>query len=193
MSDGTELQLVTLERTSAKGILEKLRREIERIEGGLEREFAADHVINAFWTAWHLHAWLWDAIKDRPTLKSDVLQYRGVDEQGIENHYSFGTALARRFVPLKICRKIATAPRHVRVVLSPENASDGGTAYQAFDVVGGSVTGGAEDLSAVGQPPIHWVPMVIVMGKPVVVTRLLNEIESYWVTLIHEMGVEQLR
>ena len=193
MSDGTELQLVTFERTSAKEVLEKLRREIERIESGLEREFAADHVINAFWTAWHLHAWLWDAIKDRPTLKSDVLQYRGIDEQGIEDHYSFGTALARRFVPLKICRKIATAPGHVRVVLSPENASDGGTAYQAFDVIGGSVTGGAEDLSAVGQPPIHWVPMVIIMGKPVVVTRLLNEIESYWVTLIHETGVEQLR
>jgi hypothetical protein len=76
--------------------------------------------------------------------------------------------------------------------LSPENGSDG-TAYQAFDVVGGSVTGGAEDLSAIGQPSIRWVPMVIVMGKPVVATRLLNEIESYWVTLIHETGVEQLR
>jgi hypothetical protein len=192
MSDGTELQLVTFERTSAKGVLEKLRREIERIESGMEREFAADHVINAFWTAWHLHAWLWDAVKERPKLRSDVLQYRGIDEQGIEDHYSFGTALARRFVPLKICRMIAIAPRHVRVVLSPENGSDG-TAYQAFDVVGGSVTGGAEDLSAIGQPSIRWVPMVIVMGKPVVAARLLNEIESYWVTLIHETGVEQLR
>lgn len=192
MSDGTELQLVTFERTSAKGVLEKLRREIERIESGMEREFAADHVINAFWTAWHLHAWLWDAVKERPTLRSDVLQYRGIDEQGIEDHYSFGTALARRFVPLKICRMIAIAPRHVRVVLSPENGNDG-TAYQAFDVVGGSVTGGADDLSALGQPSIHWVPMVIVMGKPVVATRLLSEIESYWVTLIHETGVEQLR
>jgi hypothetical protein len=193
MSDGAELQLVTFERTSAKGVLEKLRRETERIESGLEREFAADHVIKAFWTAWHLHAWLWDAIKERPTLKSDVLQYRGIDEQEIEDHHSFGTALARRFVPLKICRMIAIAPRHVRVVLSPENASDGSTPYQAFDVVGGSVAGGADDLSAVGQPPIRWVPMVIVMGKPVVVARLLNEIESYWVTLIHETGVEQLR
>jgi len=192
MSDGTELQLVTFERTSAKGVLEKLRREIERIESGIEREFAADHVINAFWTAWHLHAWLWDAIRERPTLKSDVLQYRGIEEQGIEDHYSFGTALARRFVPLKICRMIANAPRHVRVSLSPD-ASDGSTPYQAFDVVGGSVTGGAEDLSAAEQPPIRWVPMVIVMGKPVAATRLLNEIESYWVTLIHETGVEQLR
>ena len=192
MSDGTELQLVTFERTSAKGVLEKLRREIERIESGIEREFAADHVINAFWTAWHLHAWLWDAIKERPTLKIDVLQYRGIDEQGIEDHHSFGTALARRFVPLKICRMIATAPRHVRVVLSPKDANDG-TTYQAFDVVGGSVTGGAEDLSAVGQSAVRWVPMVIVMGKPVVATRLLNEIESYWITLIHEAGVEQLR
>ena len=192
MSDGTELQLVTFERTSAKGVLEKLRREIERIESGMEREFAADHVINAFWTAWHLHAWLWDAVKERPTLRSDVLQYRGIDEQGIEDQYSFGAALARRFVPLKICRMIAIAPRHVRVVLSPENAGDG-MPYQAFDVVGGSVTGGAEDLSAMGHPSMRWMPMVIVMGKPVVVARLLNEVESYWTTLIHETGVEQLR
>jgi hypothetical protein len=35
--------------------------------------------------------------------------------------------------------------------------------------------------------------MVIVMGRTIAVTQLLREVEEYWVTLIHENGVEQLR
>ena len=35
-------------------------------------------------------------------------------------------------------------------------------------------------------------PMIVVMGKPVSATRLLEEIEQYWTTLIHECGIELL-
>jgi hypothetical protein len=35
--------------------------------------------------------------------------------------------------------------------------------------------------------------MIIIVGKPVVATRILKEIEDYWITLIHECGIEQLQ
>src|ERR1051325_3230026 len=112
MSDGTGLRLVTFEATSATDVLAKLHREIDRIESGGDHESVRDHVVNAFWTAWHFHGWLWDAVKDKPELKDAVLKYRGLDGEVLDSKLSFGSALAERFVPLRICRLIATSPRH---------------------------------------------------------------------------------
>lgn len=166
MSEGTELQLITLDQTTARDVIGKLRREIERIESPAEHEFSGDHVVNAFRTAWHLHAWIWDAVKEQSELKATVFKYRGIDEEGIEDEHAFGAALARRFVPLKICRIIATSPKHVQVVLP---------------------IGAMQDLST--PDPEQWTPMVMIMGRPVVATRLLEEIDDYWFTLIDECGL----
>lgn len=190
MNEGKELHLVTFESTHAQGILAKLHREIERLLNASEGEFASDHVINAFWTAWHMHVWIWDAIKDQPALKDAVFKYRGIEEENIGNSSSFGTALARRFVPLKICRMIAMSPRHARIVLDSESAAEGNP---AFEVEGSSRRAEARNPSPREPAGMRKVPMVVVMGRTIAVTQLLREVEEYWVTLIHENGVEQLR
>jgi hypothetical protein len=190
MNEGKELQLVTFESTHARGILAKLHREIERLQNASEGEFASDHVINAFWTAWHMHVWIWDAIKDQPALRDAVLKYRGIEEENIVSCSSFGTALARRFVPLKICRMIAMSPRHARIVLGSESGAVGSP---AFEVEGSSRRAQVSNPPTRGPAETRSVPMVVVMGRPIAVTQLLREVEDYWVTLIHENGVEQLR
>ncbi len=192
MNEGKELQLVTFDGTSAKGILAKLHRETERILENPKAEFAADHVINAFWTAWHMHVWVWDAIKDEPALMDAVIKYRGLEEENIRDASSFGTALARRFVPLKICRKIAVDSRHAHTDCAIENH---GTDHRPLDSGGSSRRlGHRGDKSARAQgADTQSFPVVIVMGRPVSVIQLLREVEDYWVTLIHENGVEQLR
>ena len=187
MSDGTGLKLVTFEGTSARDVLAKLHREIDRIEGGVEHDHIRDHVVNAFWTGWHFHGWLWDVIKDQPELKDAVIRYRGLDGEALDSKLSFGSALAERFVPLRICRMIAMSPRHVRVTVAgppidPQFPTIDGSAY-AVDEEG--------DPSIISTPP--GAVAVIVMGRPVAVTRLLKEVEDYWVTLIHECGIELLR
>lgn len=192
MNEGKELQLVTFESTSAKEILAKLHREIERIHNDANAKFAADHVINAFWTAWLMHVWIWDAIKDQSALRDAVIKYRGIEEEKISDSSSFGTALARRFVPLKICRKIAMGARHVQVVYATE---DGSADNQPLDSeessrhVGNSDNKSARERTA----DMRNAPMVIVMGRPISVIQLLREVEDYWITLIHENGIEQLR
>lgn len=177
MNRSVDLHLVTFRPTSAEDVIAKLRREIERIEPPVELEFVADHVNDAFRTAWHVHDWIWNAIKDEPALKETVLNYRGMDGGLIGDQNDFGLLLARRFVPLKICRLIAVAPRRALVVLGNQRSSD---EPDAFDVV-------STESSIGGQLPSEGLtPLIMVMGKPIAATRLLWEIEDYWVTWIND-------
>jgi hypothetical protein len=187
MTEGAGPKLITFEHTSAKQLLNKLRREIERIDDAGERAFAQDHVTNAFWTAWSMHQWIWQSFKERPHLKAAVLEYRGIEPAGIDDENSFGSALAGRFVPLKICRAIAKSPTQAEVLVDDQGAlSPTSESMRAPN-------GKTHVLSAVGRATTQDRPMIVVMGKPVSATRLLEEIEQYWVTLIHECGIESLR
>jgi hypothetical protein len=186
---GAEFHLVAFDQTSARDVIEKLRREIDRIESLAERDFAKDHVMNAFSTAWHIHEWLWDTIKDEPELKAAVLKYRGIDET-IDDHQAFGLALARRFVPLKICRVIATSSKHLHVIVSSESREHDGAEFQAFDVIGGGLSGTTQDPSVPALSAVRCMPAVIIMGRRVAAARLLAEIDDYWVTLIEGCGIE---
>ena len=176
MNRSVDLHLVTFAPTSAEDVIAKLRREIERIEPPVELELVVDHVNDAFRTAWHVHDWIWNAIKDEPALKEAVLKFRGMDGEPIKDQNGFGLALARRFVPLKICRLIAVAPRRVLVALGT-NRSDG---LDTFDIVS------AESSIEREIVPEDLTPLVMIMGKPIAATRLLWEIEDYWVTWINE-------
>ena len=56
---------------SSRDMLEKLRREIDRLAGSIIRQEIVDHGLNAAMTAWHLTDWAWKEIQDstrRPTL-----------------------------------------------------------------------------------------------------------------------------
>lgn len=171
MNEAAPLALVALADTCARHVIEKLRRELQRIESADDADCARDHVVNAFCTAWHVHQWMWDAISEKPDLKRAVLRYRGIEHQTIENHETFGAMLAGRFVPLKICRMIATSSRYVLV---------SSTAVQANMSVADPVANGRSVRSE---------PMIIVMGRPIAATRLLLEVDDYWVTMILDCGI----
>jgi hypothetical protein len=172
MSEASRLTLVTFHRTCGRDVIEKLRREAERIESTNDSGLAGDYVINAFWTAWHVHQWMWDAISDRPDLKLAVLKYRGIERFAIEDHETFGAVLASRFVPIRICRTIATSSHYVHVSSTDEQAK------MSIASLGAS------------QNLVRSNPMIIVMGRPVAARRLLDEVDDYWVTMILNCGLE---
>ena len=176
-------RLVTFDRTSAFDVIEKLRRDIARIESSTERTIARDHTVSAFWTAWHIHQWLWDVISKQPELKFALLSYRGIENEQIEDSAAFGTALAQRFVPLKICRMIATSPNYVRVVVP--SSSQGEIAAGIQDAKS-DPTGSGDTADA----PVGMDPVVFILGRPIAATRLLIEIDEYWVTMMVECGIE---
>jgi hypothetical protein len=172
MSEASRLTLVTFHQTCGRDIIEKLRREVERIETTNDPGFAEDHVINAFWTAWHVHQWMWDTISDEPDLKLAVLKYRGIERYTIENRETFGAVLASRFVPLKICRMIATSSLYVHVLSTDEHATMSVASLVA------------------SENSVRSKPMITVMGRPVEARRLLMEVDDYWVTMILDCGLE---
>src|ERR1700741_3727609 len=49
---------------SSRDMLEKLKREIERLAGSIIRQEVVDHGLNAAMTAWHLTDWTWREIQD---------------------------------------------------------------------------------------------------------------------------------
>jgi len=164
MNEGARLGLINVRETSASDVIEKLRRELQRIEQANDPEAAADHVINAFWSAWYVHKWMWNAIDGKPDLRQAVLEYRGISHYKIDDDVAFGAALASRFVPLKICRQVATSPRFVDVSpLLPETCPH------------------------ISMKPM---PKIVILGKLVSAISLLNEIDDYWVTMIVDCGIE---
>ena len=176
-------RLVSFDRTSACDVIEKLRRDIARIDSCAECALARDHTISAFWTAWHIHQWLWEVISRQPELKTALLSYRGIDNDQIEDSVAFGRALAQRFVPLKICRMIATSPNYVRVFIP---SHDQGDAAAGVPDAQGDRTG----FNYAADTPSGSVPMVLILGRPIAATRLLNEVDQYWVTMMVDCGIE---
>ena len=56
---------------SSRDMLEKLKREIERLSSSMIRQEVVDHGLNAAMTAWHLTDWTWREIQDStPRLRS---------------------------------------------------------------------------------------------------------------------------
>src|SRR5262245_40371143 len=53
----------TLAINSSRDMLEKLRREIDRLAGSIIRQEIVDHGLNAAMTAWHLTEWTWREIQ----------------------------------------------------------------------------------------------------------------------------------
>src|SRR5262250_396169 len=53
----------TLAMNSSRDMLEKLRREIDRLAGSIIRQEIVDHGLNAAMTAWHLTDWTWREIQ----------------------------------------------------------------------------------------------------------------------------------
>ena len=122
--------------------LDKLIREAERLEGTDDRIDKSDHAINAAMTGWHLHEWVWNAVKkimqsdlpvadDPETQRQIRLQQeqkrRRLAELRIEiskelsvkparvGKEEFGAFMAKRNPSIELCRIIATGTKHLDV------------------------------------------------------------------------------
>jgi len=107
---------------------------------------------------------MWDAIDVKPDLKQAVLEYRGIASYKIDNEVAFGAVLASRFMPLKICRLIATSSRYVDVSPTLSETSVAIT--------------------------MRSTPHIVVLGKPISAARVLKEVDDYWITMIVDCGIE---
>ncbi len=94
--------------------LDKLVRELERLEVTDDRECAADHSVNAAVTAWHLADWTWVAIEQTPeTLRKIADDYDlAAKPATLKDWKNFVRSDAAGGNSVRVCRVIANAFKH---------------------------------------------------------------------------------
>src|SRR5438128_2722729 len=93
---------------SSRDILEKLKREIERLAGAIIRQEIVDHGLNAAMTAWHLTDWTWREIQDStPRLRLTERAGRPIRELK-----QFQEFVKRNCSELAYCEGIVVSTRH---------------------------------------------------------------------------------
>ena len=70
----TDTKLPTFDIENPRDMLDKLLREIKRLECTDDREQAADHCFNAAVTAWHIHDWIWREAEANADLKEKLAE-----------------------------------------------------------------------------------------------------------------------
>ena len=98
----------TLAMQSSRDMLEKLRREIDRLAGSIIRQEIVDHGLNAAMTAWHLTDWAWREIQSStrlPTLTASA-------GAPIRDLKQFQELVKRNCAELAYCEGIAISTKH---------------------------------------------------------------------------------
>ena len=136
---------------SSRDMLEKLKREIERLAGSIIRQEVVDHGLNAAMTAWHLTDWTWREIQGSiPRLRSLTARAG----KPIKELKQFQEFVKRNCAELAYCEGIAVSTKHFafsklpvfsskvteRFRISPDPiGKDGGATLHQFSLTGGTV------------------------------------------------------
>jgi hypothetical protein len=94
---------------SSRDMLEKLKREIERLAGSIIRQEVVDHGLNAAMTAWHLTDWTWREIQ------GSIPQFRSLTARAgtpIKELKQFQEFVKRNCAELAYCEGIAVSTKH---------------------------------------------------------------------------------
>ena len=137
---------------SSRDLLEKLKREIERLAGSITRQEVVDHGLNAAMTAWHLTDWTWREIQGSiPRLRS-LTARAGTSIRELKQFQEF---VKRNCAELAYCEGIVVSTKHFafsklpvfstkvteRFRISPEPiGKDGGATLHQFSPTGESIT-----------------------------------------------------
>jgi len=108
--------LKTLAINSSRDMLEKLKREIERLAGSIIRQEIVDHGLNAAMTAWHLTEWTWREIQGSiPRIRS-VTEKAGTSIRELKQFQQF---VKRDCAELAYCEGIAISTKHFTFLKLP--------------------------------------------------------------------------
>src|SRR5262245_18239931 len=98
----------TLAMQSSRDMLEKLRREIDRLAGSIIRQEIVDHGLNAAMTAWHLTDWAWREIQGATRLPT-LIAGAGAP---ISDLKQFRELVKRNCAELAYCEGMAISTKH---------------------------------------------------------------------------------
>ena len=137
---------------SSRDMLEKLKREIERLAGSIIRQEIVDHGVNAAMTAWHLTEWTWREIQGSTPRVRSLTARAGTPIRELRQFQEF---VKRDCAELAYCEGIAVSTKHFafsklpvfstkvteRFKINPDPlGKDGGATRHQFSPTGDTVS-----------------------------------------------------
>jgi hypothetical protein len=137
---------------SSRDLLEKLKREIERLAGSITRQEIVDRGLNAAMTAWHLTDWTWSEIQDSSLRLRSLTAKAGTPIRELKQFEEF---VKRNCTEIAYCEGIAVSTKHFafsklpvfstkvteRFKINPNpNGKDGSGTLHQFSPTGESIT-----------------------------------------------------
>ena len=99
----------TLAINSSRDMLEKFKREIDRLAGSIIRQEIVDHGLNAAMTAWHLSEWTWREIQGSTPRIRSLTEKAGTSIRELKQFQQF---VKRDCAELAYCEGIAISTKH---------------------------------------------------------------------------------
>ena len=176
---------------SSRDMLEKLKREIERLAGSITRQEVVDHGLNAAMIAWHLTDWAWKEIKDSPP-RLRILTTKG--GRPIRELKQFQEFVKRDCTELAYCEGIAVYTKHFGFsklpvfstkvterfrISSDPIGKDGGAKLHEFSATG-------ESISYTAQASELWITDG---GSLTPAAEILENTFQWWRKFIDEMSI----
>jgi hypothetical protein len=176
---------------SSRDMLEKLKREIERLAGSIIRQEIVDHGLNAAMTAWHLTEWTWREIQGSIPRFRSLIARAGTPIRDLKQFQEF---VKRDCAELAYCEGIAVSTKHFafsklpvfstkvteRFKINPDPiGKDGGATLHRFSPTG-------ETVSYTAQASELW----ITDGRSLTsAAEVLEDAFQWWRKFIDEMSI----
>jgi hypothetical protein len=177
--------------SSSRDMLEKLKREIERLAGSIIRQEIVDHGVNAAMTAWHLTECTWREIQGSIPRVRSLTARAGTPIRELEQFQEF---VKRDCAELAYCEGIAVSTKHFafsklpvfstkvteRFKINPDPiGKDGGATRHQFSPTG-------ETVSYTAQASELW----ITDGRSLTsAAEVLEDSFQWWRKFIDEMSI----
>ena len=176
---------------SGRDMIEKLKREIERLAGSVIREEIVDHGLNAVMTAWHLTDWTWREIQGSIPRVRSVTARAGTPIRELKQFQQF---VKRDCPELAYCEGIVVSAKHFafskvpvfstkvteRFKISPHLiGKEGGANLHAFSRTG-------ESISYTAQASELWITDESSLTPA---AEILESVFQWWRKFIDEMAI----
>jgi hypothetical protein len=181
----------TLAINSSRDMLEKFKREIDRLAGSIIRQEIVDHGLNAAMTAWHLSEWTWREIQGSTPRIRSLTEKAGTSIRELKQFQQF---VKRDCAELAYCEGIAISTKHFtfsklpvfstkvieRFKINPDPiGKDGGATRHQFSPTG-------ETVSYTAQASELW----ITDGRSLTsAAEVLEDAYQWWRNFIDEMSI----
>lgn len=162
----------TFNTEGPRNMLDKLDRELDRIDAATTLEDAGDHCQNAILTAWHIQDWIWKQAEARPPLMDEIRNRYSDQTVKATPKDHWKNYLRKNCRELDLCRILSVRIKHADLGFIKDDKL--GIQPTTLD------TGGSPSRNA------RW--KLYADGDVLVAGNVLETVHGFWNVLLSDLG-----